>query len=151
MNRFLSIIALLFTLCSCSTRSISERITSAEMAISSDDVTTTRHLCDEILGMKSNDNSIEATELCRLSILYMQLYDRTDQSDALDLATQCYRSAFEQDADSARYYYSHLPADQDRYVMSLSTLVHSIDNPADVSEYESSDDFSELTDSDHNK
>ncbi|WP_302063695.1 hypothetical protein [uncultured Duncaniella sp.] len=37
-----------------------------------------------------------------------------------------------------KYYYSHLPVDQDRYAMSLSTLVQSIDNPSKV-DYENVD------------
>lgn len=68
----------------------------------------------------------------------MQLYDRTDEAEALDLAIRCYRSAFSENADSAKYYYSHLPVDQDRYAMSLSTLVQSIDNPSKV-DYENID------------
>lgn len=64
-----------------------------------------------------------------LSILYMQLHDRTDDPDALQLATRCYREAFETNADSARMYYEHLPVDQDKYAMTLATIVSTLDNP----------------------
>lgn len=136
--RALTLFILVCSLASCGHKSIAERVASAELAMSAEDVASTRRLCDEIVGEKDGNNNIEAVTLGRLSILYMQLYDRTDDNDALDQAVNCYRSAFEQNADSARYYYSHLPADQDKYAMSLSTLIQSIDNPADLS-----DDYSE--------
>lgn len=131
-----------FTVTACSQKSISERVSSAEMAMSAEDVASTRSICDEILGENVEGGSIEADELGRLSILYMQLYDRTDDSDALDQAVRCYRSAFEQNADSARSFYSHLPVDQDKYAMSLATLVQSIDNPAKIE-----DDYPAVSDS----
>ena len=121
-------------LTSCGGSDVSERISSAEMAYAIEDADVSRRICDEIMDDKSRDNSLTATQLGRMSILYMQLYDRTDDADALDMATQCYRSAFETDADSATYFYTHLPVEQDKYGMSLTTLVQSIDNPADVSD-----------------
>lgn len=121
-------------LTSCGGSDVSERISSAEMAYATEDAAVSRRICDEIMDDNSRDSNLTAMQLGRMSILYMQLYDRTDDADALDMATQCYRSAFETDADSATYFYTHLPVDQDKYGMSLTTLVQSIDNPADVSD-----------------
>lgn len=135
---FLSLLA--FVLTACGGSSVAERVASAEMAFAAEDVASSRRICDRIMGEDVSDGGVTATELCRLSILYMQLYDRTDDADALDLATRCYRSAFSENADSARYFYTHLAVDQDKYVMSLSTLVQSIDNPAGVDcDYEDTD------------
>lgn len=121
-------------LTSCGGSDVSERISSAEMACAIEDADVSRRICDEIMDDNGRDKSLTAMQLGRMSILYMQLYDRTDDADALDMATQCYRSAFETDADSATYFYTHLPVEQDKYGMSLTTLVQSIDNPADVSD-----------------
>ena len=131
----------------CGNSSVSEQVASAEMAYAADDVMATRRICDDLVGEHVAQGSMVASELGRLSILYMQLYDRTDDADALDQATKCYRMAFEQNADSAAYFYSHLPVDLDRYAMSLSGLVNSIDNPADISDFSShaSDDEADST------
>lgn len=122
------------TLSSCGSSDVAERISSAEMAYATEDAAASRRICDEIMDDNARDSCLSAMQLGRMSILYMQLYDRTDDADALEMATQCYRSAYETDADSAAYFYSHLPVEQDKYGMSLTTLVQSIDNPADVSD-----------------
>lgn len=132
--RYLVPVVVCCVMVACGNSSISEQVASAEIAFAGDDVAATRRICDEIVGEHTADGAIMATELGRLSILYMQLYDRTDDADALDRATQCYRLAFEQNADSAAYFYSHLPVDQDKYAISLAGLVNSIDNPADISD-----------------
>lgn len=136
--RYVFLSLLTFVMASCGDASVAERVTSAEMAFAAEDAASSRRICDAILSDTGNAGGITASELCRLSILYMQLYDRTDEAEALDLAIRCYRSAFSENADSAKYYYSHLPVDQDRYAMSLSTLVQSIDNPSKV-DYENVD------------
>lgn len=132
--RYLAPAILCCVMSACSNSSISEQVASAEIAFAGDDVAATRRICDEIVGEHTADGSIVATELGRLSILYMQLYDRTDDADALDQATRCYRMAFEQNADSAAYYYSHLPVEQDKYAISLAGIVNSIDHPAEISD-----------------
>lgn len=132
--RYILFTAIILMLQGCNNAPVAERIASAEIAYASEDVASARKICDEIAGEHRADGEITAVELGRMSILYMQLYDRTDDDDALELAERCYREAFAADADSARYFYSHLPVEQDKYAMSLATLVHSIDNPGDISD-----------------
>lgn len=122
----------------CGSGDVSERISSAEMAYATEDAATSRRICDEIMDDNGREENLTAMQLGRMSILYMQLYDRTDDSDALDMATGCYRSAYDTDADSAAYFYSHLPVEQEKYGMSLAMLVQSIDNPADISDFHGS-------------
>ncbi len=132
--RYLLSVLLCSVVAGCGNSSISEQVASAEIAYAGDDVAATRRICDEIMGEHIANGGIVASELGRLSILYMQLYDRTDDAEALDQATRCYRMAFEQNADSAAYFYSHLPVEEDKYAISLAGLVNSIDNPADISD-----------------
>lgn len=144
--RFL-IIALAATCMSCGGRhSISEQVASAEMAMAAEDVVSTRQLCDNILRDSTARGSVTATELARLSILYMQLNERTDDHEAVDLAAECYREAFQANADSARYFYENLPVDEEKYVMTLSSIVHSMDNPHPIEGYPE-DDAHEFADS----
>lgn len=146
-NVCLALFGLLLTACGGS--DVDERISSAEGAYASEDAASSRRICDEIMDDNAGDEELTAMQWGRLSILYVQLYDRTDDSEALDMATKCYRSAYESDADSAAYFYSHLPVEQEKYGMSLSVLVQSIDSPADVSDVygTTSDDDVEAADS----
>ena len=117
----------------CGKNSLAEQVASAEIALAADDVASTRTICDNITSKPFESSGIEASELCRLSILYMQLDERTDASDALELAVRCYREAWKQNADSARAFFDHLPVDQDKYAMMLATLSESIDKPGEFS------------------
>lgn len=128
----LTIIALAF-MCSChGDHSISEDVATAELAMATNDVEATREICDNLFG-KEDKSGISATEWARLSILYMQLNERTDDPEVIEYATQCYREAFKNNPDSARIFYENLPVDDDKYAMTLSSIVHSLDNPTDIS------------------
>lgn len=70
--------------------------------------------------------------MARLSILYMQLNERTDDPEDVEYAVQCFREAFKINADSAKAYYSSLPVEQDKYAMTLATIVHTLDNPREI-------------------
>lgn len=128
----LPLLLLMAALGSCGhTDSISDDVATAEMALAGEDVATTRHICDKLVGHKDS-NGIEATEMARLSILYMELNERTDDPETVELAAQCYRDAFKLNADSARHYYTNLPIELDKYAMTLATLVQSLDNPREI-------------------
>lgn len=127
----LSIIVLVF-MCSChGDHSISEDVSTAELAMATNDVEATREICDNLFG-NEDKSAISATEWARLSILYMQLNERTDDPEVIEYAAQCYREAFRNNADSARIFYENLPVDDDKYVMTLSSIVHSLDNPTEI-------------------
>lgn len=125
------LLALIFLISCHESHTISEDVATAELAMSSNDVTTTREICDDLLGNENRDG-ITATEWARLSILYMQLNERTDDPEVIELAAQCYREAFKVNADSARTFYQNLPVDNDKYAMTLASIVHSLDNPAEI-------------------
>lgn len=111
--------------------SVADQISSAELALANENVSATRELCSSIL--KNKDRSgMEAKQMARLSILYMQLNERSDDPEDVEYAVQCFRDAFSINADSAKAYYKSLPYDQDKYAMTLSTIVHTLDNPRDI-------------------
>lgn len=119
-------------MCSChSNHSISEDVATAELAMATNEVEAAREICDNLFG-KEDKSGISATEWARLSILYMQLNERTDDPEVIEYASQCYREAFKNNADSARIFYQNLPVDDDKYAMTLSSIVHSLDNPTDI-------------------
>lgn len=140
LSRFTLLIPAAMMVVSCSGGgSVSERVADAEMAYASEDVALTRRIVDDIVSDPTAKGSITATELARLSILYMQLNDRTDDHEAVDLAADCYREAYKANADSAAWFYTHLPSDDQKYVMVLSSIVHSMDNPRSLDDLTNED------------
>lgn len=121
-----------FMLASCGeSESLADQISSAELALANENVSATRELCSDIFKHK-NRGGIEATQMARLSILYMQLNERTDDPNDVEYAVQCFRDAYKINRDSAQSYYSSLPYDQEKYAMTLSTIVHTLDSPRDI-------------------
>jgi len=112
-------------------RSVADEISAAELALVNDDADAARSLCNGILS-HMDKKPIAATQFAHLSILYMQLNERTDNPEDIGLAARCFREAFRIDADSASAYYSTLPVDQDKYAMTLSSIVHILDNPQEI-------------------
>lgn len=107
---------------------VAGRLAEAEDAMAANDVDAAIHLCRELNEFKSS-SSFSVAELGRLSILYMQLSDRTDDSDNVDIAVNCYREAYDLDPDSALAFYSSLPGEDDKYVMMLASISDSLENP----------------------
>lgn len=111
--------------------SIADKISSAELAMANENVSATREICSSIIN-QNDRKRIEATQMARLSILYMQLNERTDDPEDVELAVQCFREAYSINADSATAFYRALPVDQDKYAMTLSSIVHTLDNPGEI-------------------
>ena len=111
--------------------SVSDQFAAAEIANADEDMNATRDICNGIMT-SAEKRGIEASDYARLSILYMQLNDRTDNPDDIQLAARCYREAFKLNADSAQNFYRTLPVEQEKYAMTLSTIVHALDNPREI-------------------
>ncbi len=141
----LLLVAALFLVSCDGGKSIADKVADAELAMSEEDVASTRSIADDILSHRPNNGGISATELARLSILYMQINERTDDSESVELAADCYREAFEANADSAAAFYHNLPVDQLKYAMVLASIVHSADKPDGIDGYP--DESLEYTDS----
>lgn len=133
-SHLITLIIALFTLttsCGKSGTSIADDMAAAEISIANEDVVATRNLCNGVLSKAAKDG-IDASQYARLSILYMQLNDRTDDPSDIEYAVSCYREAFAINADSASAFYSSLPVEQDKYVMTLASIVHTLDNPREI-------------------
>ena len=132
LDAAISMIVTLIIVTSCGLKhTVSEDIASAEIAFANEDVNATRDICNGILD-KNEKRSIEASQYARLSIIYMQLNDQTDDPEDIELAAECYREAFKLNADSAMSFYRSLPVEQDKYAMTLSAIVHILDNPREI-------------------
>lgn len=121
--------------CGDSSSRVAGQLAEAETAIAVNDIDAALRICRAVNDCRS-DSLMAVSELGRLSILYMQLSDRTDDTDNVDLAVACYRQAFAVNPDSARAFYSSLPRDDDKYVMMLATIAGALDNPPSLTEEE---------------
>lgn len=132
MKRLFLIVMLmtgLFCLWSCGggKDQVDERLESAESAIIRGDMVAAESLADAVA---EDDGNMSVDRLGRLSILYMKIGETaTDNSDYVAKAARCYRAAFELNADSASVFYTDIDIDDVPYVMTLSLIVSSADNP----------------------
>ncbi len=116
---------------SCSSQGASGDVALAEEAIANNDPSRARSIADGLV--KGRDLSrLSVSELGRLSMVYMQLSDMSDEGESVANATQCFREAFKLNADSARVFYSGVPVECEKYVFMLSAIVRTIDNPGEL-------------------
>lgn len=113
--------------CSAGSSNADERIVSAVSALEQGDYNHARSICDALV---ESDAAMTPSQLGRVSILYMKINEGIDeQTDDVDKAADCFRRAFEQNADSAVAFYTDCSLDDLRYVMMLTTIVKSIEAP----------------------
>ncbi len=132
MNRYIFLFLLLsplllITSCGGASGMADDRLDSAQSALNRGDVVAAESLADAVA---EDEASLNVDRLGRLSILYMKLGESAaDNSDYVAKASRCYRAAFELNADSARMFYTDIATDDVPYVMTLSLIVSSADNP----------------------
>ncbi|MCM1484149.1 MAG: hypothetical protein NC043_07420 [Muribaculaceae bacterium] len=107
---------------------------SAEMALARGDMEVATSVAEH-LSAGENLSGLSASQLARLSVVYMQLADDSEGGTEVVSATDCYRRAYEANADSAAAYYSSLPSEKAQYAMMLSTIVGNQDHPYNPDEH----------------
>ena len=133
----LTVVLLMALAISCSSKvSPEEDIRRAEMAIAQGDMEVASSVASHLTSEPAL-SSMSASQLARLSMVYMQLSeeDNDDAGTNVATATDCYRRAFKADADSAGQYFSSLPSEQAQYGMMLSAIVGNQDNPYNPDEH----------------
>lgn len=100
---------------------IDQSIRQAEDALARGDMQVAESVSSKILGT-GNETGLTATQLARLSMVYMQLADGTRNSDYTGRANDLYKKAYDVDADSAARYYNNVRADLQQHVELLSKL-----------------------------
>lgn len=104
------------------TGSVDDDLREAEAATAVGDMATAENIAAHIIGSENLDK-LPATELARLSIVYMQIADSTDREASIAQAADLYRQAFAANADSAAAFYTDVNPDIYPYVAMLKTLV----------------------------
>lgn len=120
-------------MCGVSCRGIdvaSDDIATAEQAIDARDYDLARSICETF--KTDSTSTLRATELCRLSLVYMKLSDVDNTDINTAAATQCYQSAMRADSDSARAFYDNVPIDEARHVEILTQLDRILSGSRDI-------------------
>lgn len=130
--------ATIFGLGSCSSSSVKDfdnSLRDAEMAVAAGDMVSARSVAETFTNDTSAVSHLSAIQLCRLSLVYMQLAEQPGYSDFMANAANCYHRAYEVNADSAQIFFTRLvPADQIQYARNLEHIVK-----AGEAEYDHSD------------
>lgn len=113
-----------------SAEAVDQSIRQAEDALARGDMQVAESVSSKILGT-GNETGLTATQLARLSMVYMQLADGTSNSDYTGRANDLYRKAYDADADSAAAYYNNVSPDLQQHVELLSKLNAPEGNPLD--------------------
>ncbi len=145
--------ALIVASCGKSARNeAAEGLREAEAAVALGDMEAASSVATKVIGPENLSN-LSATELARLSIVYMQIADRTERESSIAQAADLYRRAFASNPDSAAAFYADVNPDLYPYVTMLKTLVGHLDNPynpeADSLGEIHDDHFPEIADSIH--
>lgn len=124
MNRILLISAISISaiIASCSgamSVDVADTVRQAEQAIAKGDMAAAQSAGDYLLG-DENLSSLSASQLARLSIVYMQLADSVDQQSNINKATDLYDRAIKLNADSAADYYNNLSPDHLQYYAAMA-------------------------------
>ncbi len=121
------VVMLAAMMCSCNNAAgIDDSLRQAEAAITEGDVTVAKSVAEK-LGEDENLTDMSASQLARLSIVYMELADGDGNRDLAANAADCYRRAYQADKDSADAYYRSLTDERASTAGLLQHLVSAAD------------------------
>lgn len=112
-----------------STESIEESIRQAEEAVAMGDMAAAQSVASYITA---DTNLLSATQMARLSMVYMQMADSIDQEGNTNIAADYYDMAIHVDADSANIFYQNIEPGRLQYVETLANHSANRSNPADI-------------------
>lgn len=115
------LLILMLSMSACRGNDVDSKLIAAENALANSDFSMARKICDEIVGTDSIE-PVCTTQLCRLSMILMELSEQSDQNVNVSLAALCYHKAMSQQPDSATAFYDSLPLDRERLVHMLRAL-----------------------------
>lgn len=102
-------VLLVAAMTACSGTSATEELRNAEEALAQGDMTAARSVADKMIAADQLD-ALTATELARLSMVYMEMAEEEADNTALvATAADLYRRACRENADSAAAYFNSLP------------------------------------------
>ncbi len=125
IKRFSVIGATLGLLCSCGSPSPRETVDLAYDAVDCGDFGRARELCDGIV-LGADSASLGVEDLGRLSLVYMQLADVSDEDVNMAMAARCFNMSERISPDSTAAFYHSVAPEQTRHAMTLISLMRGL-------------------------
>lgn len=122
------LLGLLFFATACGAGSSNDNVLAAENALANKDFPGAQKICTTIVE-KDSLNDLDAGQLCRMSILFMELSEHADEELNVAMATRCFHKAMETDADSAVTFFSNLTNERQQWFHILSSLNRTLGVP----------------------
>lgn len=132
------IVVLAFGLASCGGGSVDGSLDAAENSLANNDYSEAVGICNRI-ARRDSLNDLTVTQLCRLSMIYMQLSENRDEDVNVAMATRCFHLAMEHDADSVASFFNNIPVENQHWVHFLNSLNKVLAAPRDFFPEESTD------------
>ncbi|MCM1517197.1 MAG: hypothetical protein NC117_00950 [Pseudoflavonifractor sp.] len=136
MKRLLSTILMLPALImlmllsgSCSGSVAADRIGSAREAVARRDYVDAAAICDDITA---SSDTLSATDLCALSVIYMNIAEGTADDGHIASAASCYAAALDRDSVVTAAYFDSVQLADAAHLMLLDQIVTSLNSPRDI-------------------
>lgn len=113
---------------------VDSRLADASAAMADENWHGAQRLCDDVYRLLSTADSVKVGEnqAGELAILYMKLSEHINEEENMADATQAFRYAFRQSADSMASFLTALPLEDQRHFVLLRRIGLSMDNPVDL-------------------
>lgn len=108
---------------------MTDRLAAAREAMARRDYKAATEICDKIIA---DEDSLSARDLCALSVIYMDIVDRTGDDDHVASAAQCYMDALARDSIQAKSYFDSLQLNDAAHVFLLDQIVDNIREPRSI-------------------
>lgn len=109
---------------------IDKSLDAADAYLADGSLADARRTADAIYS--ADTTVMSARQMGRLSLVYMQLSDRSDDPTTVGQAIRCYRLAYRAGADSAAAFYTTLPVDLDPYGILLAEIAKQLSTPRTI-------------------
>lgn len=144
MKKLFSILIAMLTLTACSESVDTNKVSAIEQFIDDKNYESAQDICDDIAD-NANLKEISINDLCRLSLAYAKLAEKSKEDANMAMATKCYREAVSINADSAAAFFAEIPVEDMQFSEMLKTLSGAIDSPCDISDR----DYEDFIDDEH--
>lgn len=120
-----------FSLTGCAHKQPRTLLSEAEAAMDRGMTAEARALCDEAIARAEGTGKLSATDIAKISIIYIKVADdiKADDGETMGLAIKAYEQAMKQAPDSVAAYYASVSDEDTRHVKMLQNVVRGLELP----------------------
>lgn len=117
----------------CESNVDTDKVALIEQLLESKNYESAQDECDDITA-EAELKDIPVKDLCRLSLIYAKLSEKSNEDENMAMATKCFHQATEISADTVVEFFAKLPVEDAQYGELLKMLSSAIDAPRDISD-----------------